>query len=97
MPSVKVIGNFTVRWIDHEREPQCAPNPAYPDGIDVDATEPGKPSCKTLLPYPARRCGLYYIKCDRCGMSYVVSTAGRPDDPRSITVPCREGKIWLKV
>jgi hypothetical protein len=90
MPDTKVIGTFTIHWIDREREPQNPPNPAYPNGIDIDTTEPGQPTCKTLLPYPAKRCGLYHVKCDICGMSYVVTTAGRPDDPRSLTMPCKD-------
>ena len=27
---------ITVTWFDHQREPQCEPNPAHPNGIDVD-------------------------------------------------------------
>jgi len=27
-------------WIDFEREPQCKPNPDYPDGIDILSPRP---------------------------------------------------------
>jgi hypothetical protein len=88
MPDIKLIGTFTIHWIDREREPQGPPNPAYPDGIDINTTRPGQAACKTLLPYPAPRCGLYHVKCDVCGASFMLTTAGRRDDPRSVTVPC---------
>ena len=89
MPDIKVIGTFTVQWIDRKRESQCPPNPAYPNGIDIDTSE-GKPACKTLLPYPAPRCGLFHVKCDVCSASWVITTAGRPDDPRSVIVACKQ-------
>jgi hypothetical protein len=80
--------DFEVEWVDGGREPQCAPDPAYPAGKDLDASE-GAPSCFVELPYPAKRCGLYIVKCSRCEMSIGVTTAGRPDDPRSLRMPCR--------
>jgi hypothetical protein len=80
---------FKISWIDHGREPQCAPNPAYPDGIDVVPDLPaGTPTCKIVLPYPARRCGAYMIVCCLCDNTVMVTTAGRPDDPRSVVIPC---------
>ena len=30
----------TIEWHDSGREPQCEPNPAYPDGIDVPSPRP---------------------------------------------------------
>src|SRR5262245_5527648 len=84
--------DFTVTWFDHGREPQCEPNPAYPDGIDLDARTPEekrKPACKVDLPYPAKRCGLYLVVCERCHTSAGITTAGRPDDPRSVMIPCK--------
>lgn len=80
--------NFDINWVDLHREPQCAPNPAYPDGLDIDATSAGTKTCHTALPYPAKRCGYYVIECKTCGLRVAVTTAGRPDDPRSITLAC---------
>lgn len=80
--------SFTIVWIDSGREPKCAPNPAFPDGIDLDAAGPG-PSCKVDLPYPARRCGFFKVECKVCGYRIAITTAGRADDPRSVTVPCQ--------
>ncbi len=84
-----MANHLQVRWIDAGREPACKPNPAYPDGIDLDLrTEPG-PSCSTPLPYPARRCGSFIVRCAVCGLRVAVTTAGRPDDPRSLAVTCK--------
>lgn len=77
-----------ITWVDGEREPQCAPNPAYPKGIDVDMSYGAAQTCYTELPYPARRCGAYHIECGKCGQRIAVTTAGRPDDPRSLKVGC---------
>lgn len=82
---------WTIEWIDRGREPQEKPNPAYPDGIDLDVARGVTPTCKADLPYPARRCGLYIVKCSICGYTAACTTAGRPDDPRSITIPCKGG------
>lgn len=79
-----------ITWHDGKSEPRCQPNPAYPNGIDLElAPNPGEPeSCYVPLPYPARRIGHYLVECPRCGKNAVVTTAGRPDDPRSLTMSC---------
>lgn len=77
-----------IEWIDDKREPQCAPDPAYPNGIDIDLADSVQPCCKVILPYPAKRCGTYVVTCDLCGTRVGCTTAGRPDDPRSITIVC---------
>jgi hypothetical protein len=88
------VSELSVEWIDRGREPQCEPNPAYPNGQDVTFTSGiGWPqsgnTCRTDVPYPAVRCGVYVIECATCGLRVAVTTAGRPDDPRSVTIPCR--------
>jgi hypothetical protein len=80
--------NHTVTWIDGERPPKCQPDPRYPDGKDVDASHGAAKVCVVELHYPAKRVGLYSIKCDDCGLSAGVSTTGRPDDPRSVKLAC---------
>ena len=80
--------NFDVEWFDAGRGPKCTPDPRYPHGIDVDATQNDEPGCLVLLPYPAARCGFYMLRCHMCEQSTIVTTAGRPDDPRSVKLPC---------
>ena len=41
--------NFSIEWIDREINPKCAPNPDYPDGIDVDVSEDAERKCKIAL------------------------------------------------
>jgi hypothetical protein len=80
-----------VVWFDHQREPQCAPDPKYPNGIDVDLRRNTKlPGCLVELPYPAARCGVYLVVCEKCDYSAAITTAGRPDDPRQVILPCQE-------
>lgn len=79
---------FKIRWIDHHREPQCAPDPNYPDGKDIPLPHPAPKSCRVELPYPAKRCGVYIVECSICRLSVAITTAGRPDDPRSAQLPC---------
>lgn len=78
-----------IEWMDRGREPQCDPNPNFPDGIDVIGHDPGTKHCWVELPYPARRCGLYIVTCDKCMTSVACTTAGRRDDPKSITLKCK--------
>lgn len=79
-----------VHFNDSGREPTQKPNPAYPDGMDVRLAEPGAKSCTRNLPYPAPRCGTYSIICRTCAFSAIVTVAGRRDDPRTITLPCKK-------
>jgi len=82
-----------ITWVDREREPQSPPNPDYPDGINIDVSHGASSICVANLPYPAKRCGLYLVKCEVCGTTALVTTAGRLDDPRSVTMACqREGR-----
>jgi hypothetical protein len=80
---------FKVTWLDGRREPTVAPNPQYPDGVDLIMGGDTAPHCKVELPYPAVRCGYYRIECRVCGIRIAVTTAGRPDDPRSATFNCK--------
>lgn len=86
-----MVDDKQITWIDRGREPQSPPNPEYPDGVDVDVTAGanGEKTCKVDLPYPAKRCGMYVIHCKTCDWITAVTTAGRPDDPRSVTIPCK--------
>ena len=89
MTNVSQQSHLHVEWVDAEREPRVAPNPAFPNGVDVDLTQGAMQSCQIALAYPARRCGAYEIECYRCGQRVGVRTAGRPDDPRSVRIACK--------
>jgi hypothetical protein len=32
---------------------------------------------------------LYYVECNICGSNALITTAGRPDDPRSMDMLCK--------
>lgn len=83
------MGRLDVQWLDAGREPECPSDPAYPSGKDIDAAGDAKRACEVLLKYPAKRCGCYVIRCRLCGRSTAVTTAGRPDDPRSVRLSCK--------
>jgi hypothetical protein len=81
-----------IKWLDGRREPSCAPDPAYPEGRDIvlggKAAIETRKHCKFALPYPAKRCGMYFMRCTECSLTAVITTAGRPDDPRTVTMAC---------
>lgn len=78
-----------VTWIDLERWPKVKPNPDYPNGIDIDLTNGAAVACLVKLPYPAKRIGNYIVECGKCGLRVGLTTAGRPDDPRSVKLACK--------
>ena len=86
---------FKIEWIDKHREPTCPAMPEYPNGIDVTFAKPGQKSCKVDVPYPAKRCGMYVIECEECGLRVAATTAGRADDPRSVRIPCEKRRDAL--
>ena len=87
------MSDFKIKWHDSGREPQCKPNPAFPEGVDLDCSHGQSPACKADLPYPAKRCGFYLVECIFCGTNVAITTAGRPDDPRSVVLPCERGRV----
>lgn len=101
--SKETTRQFSVTWLDAGREPQCQPNPAYPTGCDLDWSGGALIACTVELPYPAKRCGVYVIICGKCGHRVSCTTAGRLDDPRSVTLPCdsrrtvavKRGDTWI--
>lgn len=80
-----------IEWIDGGREPRSPPNLRFPKGIDVDMSNGSSMACLTTVPYPAKRCGTYVIECEACGLRVAVTTAGRPDDPRTVKLACIRG------
>jgi hypothetical protein len=81
---------WDVTFIDAGREPKEKPDPDFPNGRELDLrTNVLQKHCCRGVPYPAPRCGQYLITCNVCRLRVVVTVAGRPDDPRSITLPCK--------
>lgn len=80
--------NADITWIDSGREPKCEPDPAFPHGVIADLAGGHHTTCMFDLPYPAKRCGMYRIVCGKCGFRVGVTTAGRPDDPVAVILPC---------
>lgn len=83
--------NHDVTWDDGGRPPISPPDPRYPEGIDIDYTHPGEKTCKIAIPYPTGHVniGRWLIFCHECGLAAIITAASRPDDPRSIVLPCQ--------
>lgn len=90
--------DWEITWVPRSggRKPEVPPSPAFPNGKHLVALpQPDAPSCRGELPYvmwqedgTGRGLGLLMITCRRCGMRSAVTTAGRPDDPISLTQNC---------
>jgi hypothetical protein len=81
---------FDIHWIRRAPGPATQPpDPKYPFGMDHDITLGLRPACRIALPCPAAGIGIWAITCKRCGFVTACTTAGRADDPVSITIPCK--------
>lgn len=80
---------LVVTFRSHHRKASSPPNPDYPKGIDIDVSGGKTPTCSVEIPYPAEECGVWMVQCLSCGYTLAITAAGRPDDPRSATVPCQ--------
>lgn len=83
------MSKFKISWRDGGREPTEKPDPQFPNGRIIVMAKSGESSCAVNVPYPALRCGSYLIVCTVCGVSVGCTTAGRPDDPRRLIIPCK--------
>lgn len=82
---------WDIEWVDRGHEPQCPSDARYPTGIDIKFVPPDRadgPTCTRPLPYPAKRIGYYVVHCRTCDQRIIITTAGRPDDPRSLQLAC---------
>lgn len=78
----------TATWFGTGKPPTHPPNPAYPDGKDVDGRREGEAGCGIKLQVPAPNVGHWLVQCGTCGIQVAVTAAGRPDDPRNVIIPC---------
>lgn len=85
------------KWIDRGFDPKNPPDPRFPNGQDIDLSDGAKVACYTSLPCPAQRCGYYLVTCAKCKTMDVVTTAGRPDDPRSFTRACKRERTVIEI
>jgi hypothetical protein len=82
------MSQIEVSWLSRHRKANVAPNPKYPNGLDIDSGQ--RPACKVELSYPAECVGMYYVECLDCKANMIITAAGRPDDPKSVMLPCRQ-------
>lgn len=83
--------HFDIEWIDRGQPPRAKPNPRFPKGIDLDVTHGKEPYCVVKLPYPTGHInvGLWMIRCRQCHIKAAITAASRPDDPRTVRMPCK--------
>ncbi len=89
MSGPSATGWITIIWKGTGRTATSRSVPRWPDGIDLDLTADETRRCRVRLPYPAPEVGAHLLVCRHCGVRVAVTAAGRPDDPRSVTIPCR--------
>jgi hypothetical protein len=89
MTKAKIRSPITATFVSRHRQSKCAPDPAYPQGRDLDVSNGAEFTCVKELPYPAPKCGYWAVRCNACSNIAVVTTAGRVDDPRSLRMACR--------
>lgn len=80
--------SLKLEWVGTGMEALTPADPAHPDGVDLVDGPEALAHCTVLLKYPAPCCGVWIIRCDRCRRSTHVTAAGRPDDPRSVSLAC---------
>lgn len=71
------------------RAPTQPADPTFPDGMWINATKPGARACAMDLEHPAPSVGHWLVSCDICGLTTVISAAGRADDPSGVTLACK--------
>ena len=86
--------NLKVYFLDQKRQAVCEANPRFPNGCHVDLSDGAPVTCTAQLEYPAKGCGIWTVICSACGLRIALTTAGRVDDPRSVTVACKGGKAY---
>jgi hypothetical protein len=82
-------GDMKVKFFPSGRgKAQNPPDPEFPKGVHIRAPAGVTHTCRVELPYPAPECGMFSIACERCGLTVMITAAGRVDDPVSVELPC---------
>lgn len=86
--------SFDIKFTPSGRgKAQCEPDPKYPNGVTVNMCDSLlEKHCTVDLPYPAKECGYFHIRCSECDLSFIVTCAGRADDPKRVRVACKNDK-----
>jgi hypothetical protein len=78
---------FEIMWIDRGQPPRQPPKPEFPNGQHIDSGQ--RPACRVELPYMTKRnVGYWAVVCSRCKTNALITMASRPDDPKSVMLPC---------
>jgi len=78
---------FRIEYVDGGRPPRVKPHPDFPDGKHIDSGV--RPACRVELPYMTKtNIGYWYVECGKCGTNCIITMASRPDDARSVMLPC---------
>jgi len=80
---------FELTWMDAGRVAKSPPDPRFPNGVTADLTLGARLACQVNLPYPAPRVGKWLVQCKECGLTAMITAAGRPDDPRTARLACK--------
>lgn len=81
---------FEIDWRQRGGPPKNPSDPRYPRGIDLDLTDGARRACLVDLPYPTPKfIGVLMVRCLTCDRTAMLTTAGRPDDPRTVRLPCK--------
>ena len=83
------MNRLRAEWFGYGRQARHPPDPAYPNGVTRDLSRGAGRACTIDLPWPAPECGQWLVTCPDCGLRIAVTAAGRADDPRRLTFPCR--------
>jgi hypothetical protein len=71
-----------------QKPPQCPPNQSYLSGMHIDYSMGAKKACVFDVP-AAKGTGFVLVECMKCGYRAATTVAGRPDDVRSVKIPCK--------
>ena len=72
---------------------QTEPEYSLTEWMSICAPIRSKSTAVPMCPIRHRAVGAYNIFCNKCKLRVAVTVAGRPDDPRTVTMPCKVGGL----